>query len=424
MYPQVCFFLLVLLTSTTLAQKSIIIGQRFQIESEVLQEERSYQIYLPPSYYTSPQQQFPVLYVIDGDYNFRYLTGLVEQLSETSESIPELIVVGISDRGQQNYIKNLTPTIDEPKEGEQSGRATLFLQFLAEELKPKIQKDYRAASFDILTGHSIGGLFVVNSLLTRPEVFDAYIAISPSMWWNEYAVSKWAGAALAKEKDWNKFLYLTLANEQQMGVIGLIDVLDRQAPAGLDWTFKHLPEENHGSVAVPTIRMSLKQLFKGYEVRAEQFYSFKDFQAVSDYYQGLAKKWNYALSLPPRSFGNMVHFYYRKARWKDLEDMQSQIAQHFPASLEMVQAQIAKTYVRNKDLEKAKKLYLQFCKEHPQSFQLHHGFAQLYETLEDHSKALEHYQKAIDLARKQQVRQWVLNYLLADQQTFIEKAKK
>ena len=89
---------------TAFAQSPIEIGQKFTLKSTILKTERAYNVYLPPSYFSANDKAtYPVIYVIDGDYNFHYLTGLIEQLSNIGSKIPEMIVVGVSDIGQEDY---------------------------------------------------------------------------------------------------------------------------------------------------------------------------------------------------------------------------------------------------------------------------------------------------------------------------------
>ena len=158
--------------------------ERNTIYSQHLGEDRSYQIYLPPSYYYSDKGTYPVIYLVDGDYNFYYQTGIIESLATVSEKIPEVIVVGIADKGNAGYRLNCTM----PSVANEKGNSPTFRKFIEEELKPVITEKYRASTYDILIGHSLGGLFVTDYLLENPSAFDSYIAIDPSYWWDDYAI--------------------------------------------------------------------------------------------------------------------------------------------------------------------------------------------------------------------------------------------
>ena len=92
-------FILIFLISGILFAQHIAIGERHSFDSEILNEQRSYQIYLPPSYHENSNAKFPVIYLLDGDYNFHYDSGLIEFLSNSAFTIPEMILVGISDNG-------------------------------------------------------------------------------------------------------------------------------------------------------------------------------------------------------------------------------------------------------------------------------------------------------------------------------------
>ncbi len=183
---QLFTLFIVLLTGTLCFGQDINIGIRDSVFSKILNEERELSIYLPPSYHSSPNQEYPVLYILDGDYNFQYVAGLLELEGGISERIPEMILVAISGKGSETYGKNCKPNI----EGlEDKGNADEVADFIAQELIPFINSRYKTDGFEILSGHSLGGIFVINTALNHPKLFDRYIAISPALWWSENAIN-------------------------------------------------------------------------------------------------------------------------------------------------------------------------------------------------------------------------------------------
>ncbi len=396
------------------AAQLVSIGHRYQMDSKVLEEERSYIVSLPPSYYSSTSQRYPVLYLIDGDYNFPYCSGLIEQLSVVSSLIPEMIIVGVSDKGQANYINNLTLPPPNKAEDPKVGRAMAFMDFMGTELKPTIEKQYRTAGLDILYGHSIGGLFTVTTLLHRPELFDAYIAVSASLWWNEYTLNQEAAKLLKAQDDTPKFLYLTLGNEEQMGIQELVGMLDKERPAALDWTFTHLPEESHGSVGVASLDLAMRKFFKGWRFKREEFLAFKDFGAISAHYQKLSKKWTYNFPLSAELLANAVSYYSREGQLDQVALMQTEIEKHFPLSVEGLQNEIASAYFKAKKYKEAEQTYLANLEQFPQSILGHHGLAKVYEAQKEGAKGLQHFEQAVKLAEQQQARQWLKNFLMAE----------
>jgi predicted alpha/beta superfamily hydrolase len=161
-------------------------GARVAIKSEVLGEERVILIRTPPGYERNGQR-YPVLYLTDGDAHLGHTSGTIEFLSRNGR-MPEMIVVAITNTDRT---RDLTPTnasMLRPDGTEMkfptSGGADKFLKFIETELIPKIEKDYRTQPYRVFAGHSFGGLFAIHSFLTRPESFNAYIAVSPSMQWD------------------------------------------------------------------------------------------------------------------------------------------------------------------------------------------------------------------------------------------------
>ena len=186
---------LIVVSSFGFAQNrnKIEIGTIDSITSKVLNEERKIWVHIPRSaQYASgfAKQKYPVVYVLDGDAHFSSIVGIIEQLSEINgnTNCPEMIVVGIPNT---NRTRDLTPThstIELPfvnKDlSDNSGGGENFALFLEKELLPYIESKYPAAPYKTLIGHSFGGLTVMNILTSHTQLFNAYIAIDPSMWWD------------------------------------------------------------------------------------------------------------------------------------------------------------------------------------------------------------------------------------------------
>lgn len=209
-----------LATVTVSFGQGITIGSRDTVFSKILNQQRELSIYLPPGYYSSVNQKYPVLYILDGDYNFQYVAGLLELEGGISERIPAMIMVGISGKGTATYRKNCKPDI----EGiEDKGNADEVAGFIEQELIPYVNSKYKTNGFKVLSGHSLGGLFVINTALNHPKLFDKYIAISPALWWGNNAINKIA-AEKTKAKSFKSAVYISLANEQGMGVDSFLGV--------------------------------------------------------------------------------------------------------------------------------------------------------------------------------------------------------
>jgi predicted alpha/beta superfamily hydrolase len=171
----------------------IVLGQNFSIHSEILGEDRNILIYLPQSYRreTNRERRYPVLYLLDGPAYFNATTGIVYHLSDDGAAvgrIPELIVVAIRNiRTPTLATRNRDMTPSHMTSGlysEGSGGATSFRAFLERELIPRIDSKFRTQESRILVGHSLAGLFTLDTLVEQPQLFDAYIAIDPSASWD------------------------------------------------------------------------------------------------------------------------------------------------------------------------------------------------------------------------------------------------
>ena len=192
-----------------------VIGEKFQIESKVLGETRTYIIHTPPSY-RSGKDAYPVLVLQDAEGHFAYTTSAVDMLSGNGR-MPPMIVVGINNTDRTRDMTPTKPTTGfggTPWTGS-AGGADKFLSFIADELLPTVDRNYRTRPYRVLIGHSLGGLFAVYALLNRPEVFNGYLIISPSLWWDDQALVKAAPPFFAAHKDLRADLYMTMGSEGQ-----------------------------------------------------------------------------------------------------------------------------------------------------------------------------------------------------------------
>lgn len=183
-----CFLLLSGLKAQTLeAEKPLIIGSRLEIKSEVLGENRILNIYLPPSYTPDSSNTYPVIYLLDGsmDEDFIHITGLVQFCSFSWINIlPETIVVGIANIDRKRDFTSPSSSKIDQKEFPQAGYSEKFIQFIEKELQPFIERKYGTGSDRMLIGQSLGGLLATEILFKNPDLFNRYVIVSPSLWWD------------------------------------------------------------------------------------------------------------------------------------------------------------------------------------------------------------------------------------------------
>lgn len=299
------------------------IGETFSLRSKILNEERAYWIYLPPSYNDSTfaPQRYPVLYLLDGGAHFLTASGVVQFMSggvNRNLQSPEMIVVAILNTDRT---RDMTPThsmID--YEGKEvpylgtSGGGDPFLRFLKDELFPRIDSTYRTMPYRILVGHSLGGLLALHALVASPEMFNAYIAIDPSLWWDKQVVFRRAESRLKEATRLRASVYISMANTPGFepgdpkveGATRRFARLLQSASPGVRSSLQYFEAENHGSVPLVSLYYGLLKIFDGYMMMADS-----DRQQPSDlsaHYKRQSERLGVTL-LPPEATVNGMGYY-------------------------------------------------------------------------------------------------------------------
>ncbi|MBD2757229.1 alpha/beta hydrolase [Spirosoma validum] len=247
------------------------------IHSKLLKEERKIYVHCPKVDSADVNKRFPVVYVMDGDNHFALLAQYVDYLSRPDVSaMPKTIVIGIPNTKRT---RDLTPTNSllnyegkpDSSSYQGSGGNENFLQFMATELIPMIDKNYKTRPYKIFAGHSFGGLSSLNCLLTHPDLFDAYIAISPSLWWDKEYLLKMTDETLKTGSALNKAFFFSDGNEGRANsffhkdLVTLEATLAKKKLKGLDYRYKHYPTETHMTEPVVAYFDALRFIFKDWE---------------------------------------------------------------------------------------------------------------------------------------------------------------
>lgn len=231
----------------------ILIGQSYRLVSTETGVAHAINIYTPPGY-AEGNKRYPVVYLLDGgvDQDFHHITGLAQVGGTSWGPLQELIVVGIQSVDRR---RELTPPTKGPalrRDYPTVGGSAAFRRYLLDQVKPFVEANYRTTADTSLMGESLAGLFVVETLLTAPDSFARYIAISPSLWWDKQAVADTAATLLAAQKPARPHkLWLSLGSEgpeMQAGMDALLAALKGAAPANLEWHHDPRPAESHGSI--------------------------------------------------------------------------------------------------------------------------------------------------------------------------------
>ena len=176
-----------------ISQEIFSIGKTLQIQSAVLEEERTLNIYLPASYDRDSLKSYPVIYLLDGsrDEDFIHVSGIVQFGSFSwINMLPESIVVGIGNVDRKRDFTYPSKSKLDQTEFPSSGGSAAFIDFLGTELQPFIEDHFRTTSSRTVIGQSLGGLLLTEILFTKPELYDNYIIVSPSLWWDDERLLK------------------------------------------------------------------------------------------------------------------------------------------------------------------------------------------------------------------------------------------
>ena len=239
------------------------IGQTFTIRSRVLHETRRINIYLPTVYADSPGVHLPVLYMPDGGMreDFLHVAGLV-QVSVGNGTMRPFMLVGIENTQRRRDLTGPTTVHEDSTIAPVVGGSEAFRRFIRTELMPVIRARYRTTGETGIVGESLAGLFVVETFLREPKLFDTYIAFDPSLWWNREKLVNEAGSHLTATA--GKTLYLGHSSQPDIAAETerLADTLKADAPATLRWRSDSYPDETHNTIYHPAAVTAFRWAFR------------------------------------------------------------------------------------------------------------------------------------------------------------------
>lgn len=242
----------------------LVIGETFTIASAALKEVRRINVYLPSTYAGSKDARLPVLYMPDGGVaeDFVHIAGLV-QISVANGTMRPLILVGIENTERRRDMTGPTSSAEDRTIAPRVGGSAAFRAFIRTELMPSVRKRYRTTGETAIVGESLAGLFVVETLLREPDLFNTYIAFDPSLWWNDQALVTGAERMLRARPAGKRTVYLASSNEAAFGNLArrFVAVLEKGRFPGIEWTYRPMPEETHASIYHPAALRAFREVF-------------------------------------------------------------------------------------------------------------------------------------------------------------------
>ena len=224
---------------------------QFTITSAALGETRLINVHTPPGYDAAPEAHFPVLYMPDGglDEDFPHVVATVDSLI-AARAIRPVIVVGIPNTQRRRDLTGPTHVASDSAIAPRVGGSAAFRSFLGGELMPAIDARYRTTGERGIVGESLAGLFVVETFLLEPSLFEHYVALDPSLWWNGGALLDSAPARLAAFAVGPRTLYLASSNVGEIAdATARLEALIRaQPPSGLAWVYTPRPDLTHATI--------------------------------------------------------------------------------------------------------------------------------------------------------------------------------
>jgi Predicted hydrolase of the alpha/beta superfamily len=378
-------FLFVFTTTKSQNIENITIGKVDKMYSTILKEERTLWVYNPAQTYRTNLQRYPVLYLLDGEEHFHATVGMIKQMSGVWG---DMIVVGITNSDRN---RDLTPTVNNSGSGEN------FMNFVKEELMPHIDSTYPTAPYRILSGHSLGGLTVINTLLNHTQLFNAYIAIDPSLWWENKKLVQQAKQDFLKNKYTNVSLFIGRANDMPLNmdtltalkdttintvlyrsVAEFVNILKHKNNSGLRWASKFYPQEVHETIQLIGQYDALKFLFDNNQFKTNllQINPEKYIGSVSNidtlfiaHYKKVSERLGYTV-LPPKDLVNSLGY----------------------------------SCMLLKKWDKAELFFKMNIDNYPQDANSFDSMGDLYEARGDFKKAIENYTKALSFGNDAETR--------------------
>lgn len=249
------------------AAEPLTIGDTFTVDSKVLGETRRINVYRPAAYALADDAPLPVLYMPDGGSgeDFLHIAGLV-QIGALNGTMRPFLLVGIENTERRRDLTSPTENAQDREIAPRVGGSAAFRRFLRDELMPIVESRYPTTAETAIVGESLAGLFVVETFLLEPDLFDHYVAVDPSLWWDDARLVEEASARVAKHPEGRRTLFLAASRQTQIAELTarlaqILTGLDGAAASRVEVHHLPLPEEEHSTVFHPAALTAFRTLF-------------------------------------------------------------------------------------------------------------------------------------------------------------------
>lgn len=241
--------------------RPFVLGEIHELPSGILEENGILNIYLPEGYDSKDSLEYPVIYLLDGsaDEDFIHIAGLVQYNSfEWIDILPKSIVVGIGTVDRRRDFTFPTSIESDRESYPTTGHSDRFMAFLEKELQPYIEAKFRTSDSRTLIGQSLGGLLATEILFKKPLLFNTYIIVSPSLWWDNGSLLDQDPKILQASFEQPTRIYIGVGKEgltptaiprvMEVDANLLAEKLKASGSKSVEVLFDYLPQENHATI--------------------------------------------------------------------------------------------------------------------------------------------------------------------------------
>jgi len=356
------FACLLVISSAAFAQPATGTVTKLTIKSAVLGEDRVVLVRTPPGYETN-KLSYPVLYMTDGDGHMGHTASTVEFLTQNGR-ISDLIVVGVTNTDRT---RDLTPAKSSDKDlagnlrFPTSGGADNFLKFFETELIPEIEKQFRVQPYRIFAGHSLGGLFAIHAMISKPGLFNSYVAVSPSLQWENSEALKRAETFLKNQKELKVTLFVSIGDEP--GAIGedfdkFKELLEKTNIKGFEWQAERMTDEDHGSVVLRSHYVGLRKVYDGWQAPRDPKSGalLGGLKGADAHYKKLSDKFGYSIPVPENLINQVGYQFLFDGKPDEAIAAFKTNVERYPASANVYDS-LAEAYERGGRIDLAEPLY-------------------------------------------------------------------